>query len=67
MLDKVWIIPGCIVCDLCEDTASDVFNVTETTSVVQMPSQPQWGELSDKIIEAAAGCPVNVIKYELKK
>ncbi len=67
VVGKVWIIPGCIVCDLCEDTVSDVFNVTETTSVVQMPSQPQWGELSDKIIEAAAGCPVNVIKYELKK
>jgi NADH-quinone oxidoreductase subunit I len=67
IVGKVWIIPGCIVCDLCEDTTPDVFNVTETTSVVQMPSQPQWGDLSEKIIEAAAGCPVNVIKYELKK
>jgi len=66
-LDKVWIIPGCIVCDLCEDTAPDVFHVTETTSVVQMESQPKWAEQSQSIIDAAAGCPVNVIKYELKK
>src|SRR5262245_25031932 len=65
-VEKVWIIPGCIVCDLCEDTISDVFHVTETTSVVQMEGQPSWGSWSDRIIEAAVGCPVNVIKYELK-
>jgi NADH-quinone oxidoreductase chain I len=66
-VDKVWIIPGCIVCDLCEDTISDVFHVTETTSVVQMEGRDKWSEWSDKIIEAAAGCPVNVIKYEVRK
>ena len=66
-VQKVWIIPGCIVCDLCEDTTDEVFHVTETTSVVQMDSQAKWGELSEKIIEAAAGCPVNVIKYEIQK
>ncbi|MBI4564637.1 MAG: ferredoxin [Planctomycetes bacterium] len=66
-VSKVWIIPGCIVCDLCEDTAPDVFHVTETTSVVQLDHQDKWGEWSDKIIEAAVGCPVNVIKYELQK
>jgi NADH-quinone oxidoreductase chain I len=66
-VEKVWIIPGCIVCDLCEDTTSDVFHVTETTSVVQLESQPRWNELSEQIVDAAAGCPVNVIKYELKK
>lgn len=66
-VDKVWIIPGCIVCDLCEDTISEVFHVTDTTSVVQMEGQAQWGAWSEKIIDAAAGCPVNVIKYEIKK
>lgn len=66
-VEKVWIIPGCIVCDLCQDTVSEVFHVSETTSIVQMDSQSRWAELSDKIIEAAQGCPVNVIKYELKK
>ncbi len=67
IVDKVWIIPGCIVCDLCEDTISEVFHVTETTSVVQMEGQAKWPEWSEKIIDGAAGCPVNVIKYELKK
>ena len=65
-VDKVWIIPGCIVCDLCEDTASDVFKVTETTSTIQLESRDKWTELSDAIIESAVGCPVDVIKYELK-
>jgi len=64
---KVWIVPGCIVCDLCEDTAPDVFHVTETTSIVQLESQMKWGDLSEKIIESAVGCPVNVIKYEIAK
>lgn len=66
-VDKVWIIPGCIVCDLCEDTISEVFHVTETTSVVQMEGRDKWAEWSEKIADAAAGCPVNVIKYEIKK
>ncbi len=66
-VSKVWIIPGCIVCDLCEDTAAEVFHVTETTSVVQLDGQARWGEWSDRIIESAVGCPVNVIKYELVK
>ena len=66
-VEKVWIIPGCIVCDLCEDTISEVFHVTETTSVVQMEGQDKWGEWSEKIADAAAGCPVNVIKYQVKK
>ena len=65
-VEKVWIIPGCIVCDACEDAAEEVFHVTETTSVVQIASQPKWNEWSERIIEAAVGCPVNVIKYELK-
>ena len=66
-VDKVWIIPGCIVCDLCEDTISEVFHVTETTSVVQMEGREKWAEWSEQIADAAAGCPVNVIKYEIKK
>lgn len=63
---KVWIIPGCIVCDLCEEKAPDVFKVTEETSTVQMASQNDWSALSTEIVDAAVGCPVDVIKYELK-
>jgi NADH-quinone oxidoreductase subunit I len=63
---NVWIIDGCIVCDLCEDTAPDVFKVTETTSTILPDHKDRWGELSDAIIDAAVGCPVNVIHYELE-
>ena len=66
-VEKVWIIPGCIVCDACEDASPDVFHVTDTTSVVKMESQPNWTALSESIADAAAACPVNVIKYEIKK
>ena len=66
-VDKVWIIPGCIVCDACEDASPDVFHVTDTTSVIKMESQPNWTNLSESIADAAAACPVNVIKYEIKK
>lgn len=61
---NVWIIEGCIVCDLCEDTCPEVFKVNDTTSIVLEEDKPRWGELSGKIIEAAQACPVNVIKYE---
>lgn len=61
-IKKVWIIEGCIVCDVCEDASPDVFKVGETTSVV-LPLA-DYSKYSDGIIEAATGCPVNVIKYE---
>lgn len=63
---KVWIIPGCIVCDLCEELSPDVFDVQDETSVVKLDAKEDWGALSTSIIEAAVGCPVDVIKYELK-
>lgn len=62
---SVWIEPGCIVCDLCQDTSPEVFKVNPDTSVVLYDHMERWPELSDKIVEAADGCPVNVIKYKL--
>ena len=67
IIDKVWVIPGCIVCNVCEDTSPDVFHVTDTTTVVKMDSQARWNDLSEEIIAATDSCPVNVIKFELKK
>jgi ferredoxin len=63
---NVWIIEGCIVCDLCEDTAPDVFDVTETTSTIKPDHKDRWSDMSDAIIDSAVGCPVNVIHYELE-
>jgi len=62
---NVWTIPGCIVCDLCEDIVPEVFQMMPTTVRIRTEDQGMWGLWSDKIIESAVGCPVNVIKYEL--
>jgi len=57
---KVWIEPGCIVCDACEAEAPLVFWVTGDTCIVR-----ENAPLDDAaaIKAAAEGCPVDVIKY----
>jgi len=57
---KVWIEPGCIVCDACEVIEPAVFDVQETTCVIR-PGAPLDHGL--KIQEAAEACPVEVIKF----
>ncbi|MBY0517366.1 MAG: ferredoxin [Bacteriovoracaceae bacterium] len=57
---KVWIEPGCIVCNACEDIYKEVFEVTSETCLIR-PGAPLDNGL--KIQEAAEACPVEVIKY----
>ncbi len=57
---KVWIEPGCIVCNACEGIYPEVFEVTSTTCLIR-PSAPLNDGL--KIQEAAEACPVEVIKF----
>lgn len=63
---KVWIEPGCIVCDACETASPDVFEVQEETCIVRPEAlniefiKP----LSESIVEAAEECPVDVIKFD---
>jgi len=66
VVKTVWTIEGCIVCDLCEDIAPEVFKMVPTTVRILTENKDHWGKWSDKIIESAVGCPVNVIKYELE-
>src|SRR5688500_3891962 len=63
---KVWIAPGCIVCDACENDCPEVFDVTETTCLIRPPAMsPDFTKpLTPSIITAAEGCPVDVIKFE---
>ena len=63
---KVWIAPGCIVCDSCESDCPEVFDVQEETCVIRPEAQkPDFTKpLTPSIIVAAEGCPVDVIKYE---
>ena len=65
---KVWIEPGCIVCDACETTAPDVFEVQhENDTCIVRPAALDMEftkPLSGEIVEAAEECPVDVIKFE---
>jgi ferredoxin len=57
---KVWIEPGCIVCNACEGIYPEVFEVTDTTCLIR-PGAPLDDGL--KIQESADACPVEVIKF----
>jgi len=64
---KVWIEPGCIVCDACETDSPEVFEVLEETCIVRPEAaNAEFAQArTPSIIEAAEGCPVDVIKFEM--
>src|SRR4029079_5324098 len=68
IITKVWIAPGCIVCDACENDCPEVFDVQEDTCLIRPPAQkPDYlNPLTPSIIVAAEGCPVDVINFETK-
>ncbi|MDA9793216.1 ferredoxin [Bacteriovoracaceae bacterium] len=59
-ITKVWIEPGCIVCDACEDIFPQVFEVTADSCIIR-PDAPLNDGL--KVMDAAEACPVEVIKF----
>src|SRR5690348_11837767 len=63
---KVWIAPGCIVCDACEADCPEVFDVQEETCVIRPEAMKAdfTKPLTPSIITASEGCPVDVIKFE---
>ncbi|HED66427.1 MAG TPA: ferredoxin [Planctomycetes bacterium] len=64
---KIWIEEGCISCNLCEDTVSEVFQVRagDTSRVrkgyIRLLSDPA---IVERVHEAAESCPVEVIIVE---
>src|SRR3954465_7054788 len=66
IVTKVWIAPGCIVCDACENDCPEVFDVQEQTCLIRPPALKAdfLKPLTPSIIVAAEGCPVEVIKFE---
>ncbi len=68
LVTKVWIEPGCIVCDACETACPEVFEVqhdNETCVVRPEALDVEFNKpLSPQIVEAADECPVDVIKFE---
>ncbi|MGH7214158.1 MAG: Rieske 2Fe-2S domain-containing protein, partial [Tepidisphaeraceae bacterium] len=69
IITKVWIAPGCIVCDACENDCPEVFDVQEQTCVIRPPAMNAefLKPLTPSIIVAAEGCPVDVIKYDVQE
>src|SRR5215213_5709035 len=69
VVTKVWIAPGCIVCDACENDCPEVFDVQEDTCLIRPPAMKEdfLKPLTPSIIIAAEGCPVDVIKFDLKE
>lgn len=67
MVTRVWIEPGCIVCDACETASPTVFEVLDETCVIRPAAlNAEFTKpLTESIKDAAAECPVDVIKYEL--
>lgn len=61
-IQRVWIEEGCIVCKLCEETCGSIFSVGDENVTVKTDADLAANE--DAIKEAAANCPVEIIKYE---
>ena len=57
---QIKIVPGCIACGVCESLCPEVFTVTEE-SVANNANVPGH---ESACREAAAACPVDVIKIE---
>ena len=60
-VSKVWIEPGCIVCNACEDIYPEVFEVQAETCITRADYPKDDGL---KVAEAAEACPVEIIKFD---
>ena len=61
-ITRVWIEKGCISCGNSEDNCPEVFKLKDGMATVL--GNDDYSGLEEKIIDAAEGCPVEVIKYE---
>jgi ferredoxin len=63
---KVWIEPGCIVCNACESNCPEVFHVDVESSTIRPEALNAefLSPLAKSIRTAAEECPVEVIKFE---
>jgi ferredoxin len=60
-MKNVIVEPGCISCGSCQFIAPEVFEVTDTSHVKYPVDMVKFGNC---IRDAAAKCPVQVIKIE---
>ncbi len=60
-IKKVWIEEGCTVCGLCEEIASEVFEVEDEAQVID---GADFEANEEDVKEAAESCPVEIIQFE---
>lgn len=60
-IKRVWIEEDCIACGSCEGICPEVFYVTDHSNVKEGIN---FNDFEAGIQEAAAACPVEVIKFE---
>lgn len=63
VIKKVWIEPGCIVCNLSSDNCPEVFHVPDGLTTAVVKPGADFVKHDAKIREAADACPVQVIKF----
>jgi ferredoxin len=63
-IKKIWVEDGCTVCHLCESTAPDIFETTDSTTIVKAGAEALFASQDAAIKDAASGCPVEIIKFE---
>ena len=61
-LSRVWILDGCILCNLCREISPDVFATDDGHYFVQSDADLDAHE--EEIRQAALDCPVDVIRFE---
>lgn len=61
-ITKVWIEEGCTVCNLCEDTCPEVFEVGDDDCTVK--DGVDFSAHEAEIEQAAEECPVEIIKFD---
>src|SRR6185436_9300065 len=66
VVTKVWIAPGCIVCDSCENDCPEVFDVQEQTCLIRPAAMNAefLKALTPSMQIAAEGCPVDGTKFD---
>ena len=63
-INKVWIEPGCILCNLSVDSCSSVFEIPDGSDAAQVKEGVDFSAHDADIRMAAEGCPVQVIQFE---
>jgi len=67
---KVWIVEGCISCNLCQDLVPEVFEVPPGSTSRTRKGHDKLlngdSQMDERIQEAVDSCPVEVIHVERK-